>query len=153
MSGLGLVGVGIDVVDLERFRTVINRTPSMVERIFTDAEREYSLRLPDPTERLAVRFAAKEAVMKAMGVGLGSCTLAHIEVVRSEEGQPSVVLHETAERVAEAAGVGGWRLSLTHSGSMAQAIALALGPALGTDTSVPRDIAVAPSTTATPPRP
>lgn len=67
-----MIRVGIDVVDVERFRTVLRRTPSLVDRVFTRAEREYAHEALDPAERFAVRFAAKEATMKAMHVGLGA---------------------------------------------------------------------------------
>ena len=80
-----VVGVGTDLVDLDRFRLAAERTPGILTRYFTEGERAYAERRQDPTERYAARFAAKEAVMKALGVGLGACELAEIEVVRDED--------------------------------------------------------------------
>jgi holo-[acyl-carrier protein] synthase len=122
-----MIGVGVDLVEVPRFREVINRTPSMLDRLFTDAERAYADRHRDPAPRLAVRFAAKEAVMKALGVGLGSMTIRDIEVARDEEsGRPTLVLHDTARRVADDRGVTQWQISLTHTDLMAQAMVIAL---------------------------
>ena len=65
-----VIGVGIDAVEIDRFRLALQRTPRLSERLFSDAERAMRHVASDPTERLAARFAAKEAVNKAMGVGL-----------------------------------------------------------------------------------
>ncbi|HEY6531454.1 MAG TPA: holo-ACP synthase, partial [Acidimicrobiales bacterium] len=124
------VGIGTDLVDLDRFRAVLERRPSIKDRVFTEAERAYAEQRHDPVERYAVRFAAKEAVLKALGVGLGAAALHEIEVRRDGEGRPTVALTGTAADLAAAAGVGEWRLTLTHDTSMAQAIAVALGPDL-----------------------
>jgi holo-[acyl-carrier protein] synthase len=121
-----VIGIGTDLVELERFRTVLARTPGIVTRVFTDDERAYAELQSDPTERFAVRFAAKEAVLKAMGAGIGECALREIEVVRAESGAPSVRLHGKAAALAAERGVGEWRLTLTHTASLAQAIAVAL---------------------------
>ena len=85
MTG-GVVGIGTDLVDLDRFREVLARRPGMVERLFTEGEREYAERRGDPLERYAVRFAAKEAVMKALGVGIGAVGWHDIEVERDDDG-------------------------------------------------------------------
>jgi holo-[acyl-carrier protein] synthase len=128
-AALGSVlGLGVDLCEIERLREAMARTPSMRERIFTADEQAYCERRRDPAERYAARFAAKEAVMKAMGIGLGGCAVRDIEVVHDEDtGAPSVRLHASAARVAAERGVAGWLLSLTHTGGMAQATALALG--------------------------
>ncbi len=68
----GVIGIGVDVVEVERFRTSLARTPSMRERIFTPIELSYAAAKADPVPSLAARFAAREAVMKAMGLGLGA---------------------------------------------------------------------------------
>ena len=121
-----MIGIGNDLVDIDRFRRVLERTPSLRDRLFTDAERAYADARSDPTERYAVRFAAKEAVMKALGVGLGEITLRDIEVVRAESGAPQIVLHGSAATLAAARGVSRWLVTLSHSATVAQAIVVAL---------------------------
>ena len=83
-----MIGVGIDAVEIDRFRLALRRTPRIAERLFSDAERAYAARRNDPTERLAARFAAKEAVMKAMGVGLWKFNFRDVEVVRGPLERP-----------------------------------------------------------------
>ncbi|QGG93897.1 holo-ACP synthase [Actinomarinicola tropica] len=122
-----MIGIGVDLVDIDRFRTVLARTPTMADRLFTADERAYAARQADPTPRLAVRFAAKEAVLKCLGLGLGGMPLAQIEVVRDDDtGRPDLRLHGRAAAVAEEHGVREWRLSLTHTDALAQATAVAL---------------------------
>ena len=123
-----IVGIGNDLVDLDRFRRVLERRAGLVEKLFTESEREYALRRTDPTERFAVRFAAKEAVLKAMGVGIGAVDWHDIEVRRDEDGQPSVALSGRASTLANQLGIEGWRLTLSHSAIVAQAVVVALGP-------------------------
>lgn len=127
MSAAAVVGVGVDLVSVDRMRTALYRTPRLRYRLFSPAERDYCDQRNDPVERYAVRFAAKEAVMKAMGLGLWRFPLREIEVVRAESGEPSVTLHAKALACARERGIGGWRLTLAHSDSSAQAIAVALG--------------------------
>ena len=119
-------GIGIDAVAVERFRRSLERTTTLAERLFTPAERAEATHQRDPVPRLASRFAAKEAVMKALGVGLGAFSFQDVEVVSQPSGAPSLVLRGEAEALAQRLGVEGWRLSLTHTESMAQAVAVAL---------------------------
>ena len=121
-----MIGIGTDLVELDRFRLALTRTPGIVDRLFSPDEQAYARKRRDPTERFAVRFAAKEAVMKAMNVGLWRFPLRDIEVVRAESGAPSVLLHGRAAEVAAACGVREWRLTMTHTATLAQAIAVAL---------------------------
>ncbi len=122
-----MIGIGTDLVDLDRFRDALERTPGLVPRLFSPDEQAYAERRNDPTERYAARFAAKEAVMKALGVGLGACEFTDIEVVRDEDsGAPAVALRGRAAALAEEAGVTRWLLTLTHSHAAAHAIAVAL---------------------------
>jgi holo-[acyl-carrier protein] synthase len=121
-----VIGIGIDAVEVDRFRRVLARTPGVARRLFTEAERAYGNRKRDPAERLAARFAAKEAVMKALGVGLGAFAFHDVEVVRAPSGQPSLALRGRAEALAREQGVTGWRLSLTHTHRVAEAVAVAL---------------------------
>ena len=121
-----MIGVGTDVVDIDRFRVALDRSPRLRTRLFRPAERDYAERRRDPAERYAGRFAAKEAVMKALGVGLGEVPMFDIEVVRAESGAPELELHGRAAEVAAARGVTGWLLSLSHTDHVAHAIAIAL---------------------------
>ncbi len=124
--GGNVVGVGIDAVDVARYRRVLERTPGIAARTFTEGELLYARLVADPTQRLAARFAAKEAAMKALGVGLGACKLHDLEVVRAEGGEPSLVLHGAAVEVCAARGAARLLLSMTHTELTAQAIVLAL---------------------------
>ena len=124
-TGTGLVGVGIDAVDLDRFRAVLARRPGLARRVFTDGELAYAALAPDPVPRLATRFATKEAVMKALGVGLWSFRLTDVEVARSGMDAPTVAMHGAAASLATAAGVTGWHLSLTHTDTVALAVVVA----------------------------
>lgn len=126
-----VIGIGVDAVELERFARVLARTPQLVERVFTPAEAAYARRRRDPTERFAVRFAAKEAVLKAMGVGLWSCALTAIEVVRADSGEPSVALHDGAAALAAERGVSRWAVTLSHTDAQAVAVAVAFGAGAG----------------------
>ena len=107
-------------------RTVLARTPSMAAKLFTDGERAYATSANDPSERFAARFAAKEAVMKALGVGLGAVDWHDIEVVRTDSGAPELVITGRAYELAVDAGIRRWLLTLTHTTTMAEAIAVAL---------------------------
>ena len=121
-----IVGVGIDTVELARMRTVLDRTPRIATRAFTDDERAYCLERKDPTERFAVRFAAKEAVLKVLGEGILRVPLRDIEVVRASSGKPSIELHGVALRKAVDLGITAWNVSLTHTDSAASAVAIGL---------------------------
>jgi holo-[acyl-carrier protein] synthase len=122
-----IVGLGTDLVDVDRFRLAMERRGErLLERLFSIEERAYAQRQHDPAENLAARFGAKEAVMKALGVGLWKFALRDIEVVRAESGAPSVALHGKAATMALERGVTGWQLSLTHTDTMALATAIAV---------------------------
>ena len=118
-------GIGIDLVDIERFRRSLERTPSMRVRLFTAVELEYVEPKVDPIPSLAARFAAREAVMKALGVGLGAFGFHDVWVERAESGAPSLVVSGKAADLAAAAGVTTWHLSLTHSDHVAAAYVIA----------------------------
>jgi holo-[acyl-carrier protein] synthase len=111
-------GIGIDLVDVDRFRLALTRHPRIVERLFTDGERRDAHSQP---ERLAARFAAKEAVLKTLRVGAGVTAWRTIEVTLDDAGAPSVVLHERASEIANALGVGTLHLSMTHTDHTAAA--------------------------------
>ncbi len=118
-----MIGLGTDVVDIERFRRVLERTPALRERLFTEGERSVAAERRDPVPALAVRFAAKEAVMKVLGVGLGALDWHDVEVVRERSGRPRLEITGRARALATEAGISTWHLSLSHSDLVAQAVA------------------------------
>ena len=122
-----VLGVGVDAVDIERFREVLGRRARMADRLFTAGERSYAVAAADPLPRLSTRFAAKEATMKALGVGLGAFPFTDVEVVRHGLDAPSLVLHGSALELAGRAGVTRWHLSLTHTHQVAMAVVIAEG--------------------------
>jgi len=127
-----VVGLGTDLVEVARFRRALDRHGErLLTRLFSDAEQAYALRQRDPAKSLAARFGAKEAVMKALGVGLWRFKLRDVEVIRAPSGAPSVALHGAATELASTRGVTEWQLSLTHTDTTALAVALALGPTGG----------------------
>jgi len=119
---VAIVGVGIDVVDVPRFEIVLGRRPRIVERLFTEGEQRDAR---GKAERLAARFAAKEAVMKSLGVGAGSVPWRSIEVKRAPSGAPSVMLHGKAAELAAARGADEFAISLTHTAMTAAAFVVA----------------------------
>ena len=116
-----MIGIGIDVVDIERFRTSLERTPTMRTRLFTAVELAYVEPQADPVPSLAARFAAREAVMKSLGLGLGAFGFHDVWVERAESGAPSLVFAGRAADLSAEAGVPRWHLSLIHSGLVAAA--------------------------------
>lgn len=123
--GPGVVGVGVDVVDLDRFRIALGRRPRMRERLFTAGEQAEADRRRDPVPALAARFAAKEAAMKALSVGLGAFEFADVEVVSHPGGAPGLKVTGRAATIARERSVGSWHLSLSHSGLVAVAVVVA----------------------------
>ena len=126
-GAFGIIGMGSDLVDIDRFRLAYERRPSLPERLFSPDERAYADRFADPVSRYAARFAAKEAVMKALGVGLGAFALRDVEVRKARSGAPSVALYGKAAALAEQRGVQAWHLTLSHSDVVALAVAVAVG--------------------------
>jgi holo-[acyl-carrier protein] synthase len=122
-----VVGVGIDLVDIDRIRDLLARRPRFAQQHFTAAERAWCDRRRDPAERYAARFAAKEATLKALGVGLGAARLVDLEVVTAATGAPGLVLHGSAAELAAERRVGGWHVSLSHSRTLATAVVVAVG--------------------------
>ena len=123
-----IVGIGVDDVDLERFGRSLERTPSLTVRLFTAGERAYasSAQPVMAVQRYGARFAAKEAVLKALGAGLGACGFHDIEVVRDEEsGAPSLLLHGAAAALAEQRGATVLHLTMTHTETRATAFVVA----------------------------
>lgn len=113
-----IVGVGIDVVEIDRFASKLVETPAMRERLFTPAERDLHVR------SLAARFAAKEALSKALGAPPGLCWL-DAEVDKNVHGQPYFRTSGTVAARMDALGVGTVHLSMTHDGGIASAVVVA----------------------------
>ena len=124
-GGSAVIGIGVDAVDVARFRDTLSRTPSLRERVFTAGELVPLSTRVDPVPSLAARFAAREAVMKAMGVGLGAFDFHDVWVDSLESGRPVLQVSGRAEALAEERGIGSWHLSLTHTDDVAIAYVVA----------------------------
>lgn len=120
-----MIGIGVDVVEIERFRRSLQRTPTMRDRLFTEVELAYVAPQSDPMPSLAVRFAAREAVMKSLGLGLGAFGFHDVWVERAASGAPSLAFAGRAAELAAEAGVSRWHVSLTHSDLVAVAYVVA----------------------------
>jgi holo-[acyl-carrier protein] synthase len=122
---MAVIGIGVDVVDIERFRVSLARTPTMRERLFTSTELDDVSMMHDPVPSLAARFAAREAAMKSLGVGLGAFGFHDLWVVRADSGAPSLRTAGRAAALLAERGVERLHLSLTHGDVVAVAYVLA----------------------------
>lgn len=113
-----IVGVGIDVCDLARFEATLARTPAVRERLFTAPEREL------PVASLAARFAAKEALAKALGAPPG-LVWTDVTIHRGDHGRPHVEVTGGVADLATSLGVARWHVSLSHDGGVATAVVIA----------------------------
>ena len=114
-------GLGMDLVEIARIERALDRRPRLADRLFTGAEQEYAASMGRPGRHLAARFAAKEAVVKAMALGPGTA-LREIEVLSGAP--PEVRLHDEVARIAAERGLT-VKVSLTHEREMAAAVAIA----------------------------
>ena len=121
-----MIGIGTDLVDIDRFREVLARTPGMRTRLFCDAELAYADQSGDPARPLAARFAAKEAALKSLKAGLGAMRFTEIEVVRHDDGHPELVLHGDAVGFAAEKGAHRFEVTMSHTDTLAQAVVVAL---------------------------
>ena len=128
-AGSGVIGIGVDIVETERIEASIERLGDrFLQRVFTEREIAYCTSMKFSARHYAARFAAKEAVSKAFGTGIGkSMGLLEIEVVRGGEGAPAVVLHGGAKEFAERLGVTRILLSLSHADHYAVASIVIVG--------------------------
>jgi holo-[acyl-carrier protein] synthase len=113
-----IVGVGVDVVEITRFARALERTQGLAGRLFTQGEQGL------PVRSLAARFAAKEALAKALG-GPRGLLWTDAEVITDSAGRPELRLYGTVAAAAARAGVGRWHVSLSHDGGIAAAFVLA----------------------------
>jgi holo-[acyl-carrier protein] synthase len=117
---MSVLGVGIDAIEIDRFAAALERRPRLAERCFTEAEAVYCQSRRFPPQHFAARFAAKEAVGKALGIGMTRWR--EVEVVRGR-GAPSIVLRGRYAQRGEHLGVTHVHVSLTHSKNLAMAAA------------------------------
>ena len=119
-----IVGVGIDVVAVSRFTLALERTPGLADRVFVAGELLTGAGRPRSAESLAARFAAKEAVAKALGAP-GNLKWHDAEVRVVEHGQPQLLVRGTVAARAAELGVTAWHLSLSHDAGIASAVVIA----------------------------
>ncbi len=121
-----ILGVGIDIIEVDRIRQAWRQHGErFLHRILLQAEADYCSTQSDPGPSLAARFAAKEAVSKAFGTGIGAALGWHdIEVLRQPSGQPQILLHGKGARLLQERGGRLVHLSLSHSAGQAVAMAI-----------------------------
>ncbi len=120
-----IIGLGVDLADIDRVAGVFEKYPRFLERCFTEHEREYALRFAHPARRLAARFAGKEAVMKSMGTGWRRIRWTDIEITGG--GKPTVRMSGRAAQRAEMLGVTEVMITITHTDTSALVMAVAVG--------------------------
>ena len=119
-----IIGTGVDLVEIVRFRKVMERLKDrFLVRVFTPGERQFCIQHRDPVPHFAVRFAAKEAVFKALGTGWAKgVTWLDVEVQRERQDAPKIALYGEAKRLSIELGAQRVHLSLTHSDNWAIAM-------------------------------
>ena len=123
----GAVGLGVDIVEIARMRAILERTPNFRIRVYSEDERAYCDATATPEVHYATRFAAKDAVLKALGTGFsGGIGFRDVEVRRTTKGRPYVVLSGRAKEVAAEQGVRELPLSLSYTHTDAVACAMAI---------------------------
>ena len=123
-----IYGIGIDVVEVDRIEAAIERQGEVfVDRLFTEREKDYCRKQNRPGMHYAARFAAKEAVSKALGTGIGGkAGWLEMEVIRGESGAPTIMFHGNAADFIAAEGIATVQVSLTHARDYAAANAVAI---------------------------
>jgi holo-[acyl-carrier protein] synthase len=125
---MGLLATGVDLIEIERVQTTIGRYGKrFLERVFTAQE---LAEVGNNTASLAARYAAKEAVAKALGTGIGPIAWREIEILHGPRRQPLLHLHGAAQLLASEMGLGVWSISLSHTQTHAIALAVATGEAI-----------------------
>jgi holo-[acyl-carrier protein] synthase len=124
-----IVGVGLDILEVSRMERALSRHgEGFEERVFTESERAYCSGQAFPARAYAVRFAAKEATLKALGTGWSQgLGFQQVEIVRAKNGQPSLKLSGPAAIYAEQRGVRALHVSLTHQAATAAAVVVLEG--------------------------
>lgn len=119
-----IVGVGVDIVDVERFKWMVRRTPATLERTLTREETHDDQGRARSAESLAARFAAKEAVIKCLG-DVAELRPLECVVITAESGKPIISLSGRLAELSDTAGVTDWHVSLSHDGGNAIAYVIA----------------------------
>ena len=120
-----IIGIGTDIIEIERIKKAIERRSGLLVKIFTPKERNYCLGRENPWPSFSARFAAKEAVMKALGAGFSQCSFSEIEIRRNHQGKPQIYLSGRALNLAKKQGINYWHLSLSHNKNHSLAFAIA----------------------------
>lgn len=122
----GAVGLGVDIVEIERMRKILKRSPAFSRKVFSAEECRYCDATAQPAVHYATRFAAKEAVLKALGTGFKGIGRKDVSVTAGQNGRPAVLLAGRAKELAEERGIVEFALSLSATGDLAIANAMAL---------------------------
>lgn len=123
---MAIIGHGVDLVDISEVASLLRLSNDFLFRCFTGAERERLTEISASPERIAVRFAAKEAVLKSLGKSFGSgFSFQDVEVFNHVSGAPFIVLHGRTLELADSLGVTKWFVSLSHDGGQAIASVIA----------------------------
>jgi holo-[acyl-carrier protein] synthase len=116
---------GVDIIEIPRIQAALDRHGDrFLDRVFTQAE---IAECAGRADRLAIRFAAKEATTKALGTGIGPVSWREVETLHKRSGEPYLILHGRAEMVAKYLGLTTWAVSLSHSRENAIAVVVATG--------------------------
>ena len=122
-----IIGVGTDIIEIDRIQKVITKTKSFLDKAYTIKEQNYYVIHSKHTETFAGFFAAKEAVSKALGTGFRSFGMRDIEILPNQLGCPEVYLYGNAQKLAEELGITKIHVSISHCRTYATAFAVAEG--------------------------
>lgn len=122
-----IIGIGTDIIEISRIKEALQTNMKLTERMFTKEEMNYCQKKGNSFESFAARFAAKEAVTKALGTGFRNYNWVDIEVVRDELGKPGVVLRGSALEKAQELGIENIHISLSHGKDYATAMVILEG--------------------------
>ena len=121
---------GVDLVALDKFRAVLSRHPGLAQDLFTESERAYCDSQKSPVTHFAARFAAKEAALKALGIGITTGidhAFREVEVTRTESGKPILTFHGWLSALGQRFRVSQATVSISHSAEYAMAVVILLG--------------------------
>ena len=122
-----IIGIGTDIVEIDRIQKAVSRTEGFMDKVFTKREQEHYVRKHNQAETLAGFFAAKEAVSKALGTGFRNFALTDIEIVPNALGKPEVYLHKNAKLLCDELSIKHVQVSISHCKEYATAFAIAEG--------------------------